>query len=271
MHWLAGDEWPAVYGSGPGATGYDPDDVGDAAVWVLHAVYERLDMPPGMTHHELHHQAIAAGLREPLIVGDVDLDDVTITTGQTLGFQERPPAGWSRVSWRAVGDRDGFEFWAIDGRWPKLHYTPRSQWTDPDVIPADAGPRLGLTADDSWPVSILPPPQGSLDEESLLALIDVLGASTDPEALRDCAAYYGPVAYMGEGATVYAGELTGLPALVTSHQGAALTPNNVWPADQSWLVYTDYDLEATRVRGPSSLIDALCADDRLDIVRCGRK
>ncbi|MDT7767130.1 MAG: hypothetical protein QOI30_115 [Mycobacterium sp.] len=135
-------------------------------------------------------------------------------------------------------------------------------------MPAFSGPRIGPTTEFSWPASILPP-QGSLDEESLLALIEVLARYTAPNALRDCGAYYSPVAFMGEGATVYAGKLSDIPALVASQHGTAFTPNNIRPADRSWLIYTDYDLEATRVSGSTEVIDAVCADDYLDTVRCG--
>jgi hypothetical protein len=58
MRWLGGDHWSAVYGGGPGAKGYDPDEGWDAAVWVLHAMYEWPDLAPGLSHHELHQQAI---------------------------------------------------------------------------------------------------------------------------------------------------------------------------------------------------------------------
>jgi hypothetical protein len=75
---------------------------------------------------------------------------------------------------------------------------------------------------------------------------------------------------MGEGgATVYAGKLSDVPALVASQRGTAFTPNNIWPADRSWLIYTDFDLEATRVSGSTEVIEALRADDHLDTVRCG--
>jgi hypothetical protein len=56
--------------------------------------------------------------------------------------------------------------------------------------------------------------------------------------------------------------------VVTSQRGTQLTPNDIWPADDSWLVYTDYDLWATRGGGSAALIDALCADHNLDTVRC---
>ncbi len=74
--------------------------------------------------------------------------------------------------------RVGFEFWAVTGRWPHLSFTPQAHWDDPTVMPAASRPRVGLTHGRSWPVNILPPTEGSLDEESLLAIITVLSHHT---------------------------------------------------------------------------------------------
>jgi hypothetical protein len=114
----------------------------------------------------------------------------------------------------------------------------------------------------------LPPSEGSLDAASLLALIEVLSRHTTSEALQNCGFYYGAVA-MGGDVSVYAGDLLDLPALVRSQRGTQLTPNNIWPADRCWLVYTDYDLWASRVSGSQQLIDALCEHGDLDTLRCG--
>jgi len=53
----------------------------DASLWILNAVYENPEMPADMTHHEVHRQAIDLGLRQPTVVGDVNLDELTVTTG----------------------------------------------------------------------------------------------------------------------------------------------------------------------------------------------
>lgn len=62
-------------------------------------VYENPELSDGITHHELHHRAIELelGLREPTRVGAVNLDEITITTGHTLGFAERAGTPWRRV------------------------------------------------------------------------------------------------------------------------------------------------------------------------------
>lgn len=264
MRWLCGDAWPST----EGGTGFDPAGRWPAAAWVLNAMYERDDWPADLTHHELHQQAIAAGLREPAIVGGVNLDEATVTTGVALGFAERPPSPWRRITWSDLGSRDGYGFWSVEGTYPQLRFTPQADWDDPAVMPARSWPLVRPTELRSWPVSILPPAEGSLDAESLDGVITVLRQHTTPAALADCGFYYGVVAVMSDGATVYAGDLRDLPALVRAQPGTQLTPNNIWPADHSWLIYTDYDLHATRVSGSADLIDDLCRHGDLDTVRC---
>jgi hypothetical protein len=266
LRWLSGDTWPP----NDGQTGFDPTDRWPAAAWVLNAMYERDDMPADLTHHELHQQAIATGLAEPTIVGGVNIDENTVTTGGGLGFAEKPPPPWRRVTWSELGRREGFGFWAVDGEWPELRFTAQADWDDPAVIPAESHPLVGPTDRPSWPVSVLPPTEGSLDAESLDSLISILCQHTPSEPLANCGFYYGIVAFMQEGATVYAGDLRDLPSLVRSQRGTQLTPNNIWPADHSWLIYTDCDLLATRLSGSSQLIDALCEHRDLDTVRCGQ-
>jgi len=268
ISWLC-DTWPPLYGA-TGCTGFDPTGSWPAAAWVLNAVYERDDLPSGLTHHQLHQQAIAAGLQEPAVVGGVNLDETTVTTGGGLGFGEKPPSPWRRVTWSELGRRGGFGFWAVDGEWPQPRFTPQTDWDDPAVMPVDTLPLVRPTEESSWPVSIVPPTEGSLDAESLEGLVDVLSSHTTSEALADCSFYYGVVAFFGResGATIDAGDLRELPALVRAQPGTRFTPNNFWPADKSWLVYTDADLHATRVSGSPELIDALCAHRNLETLRC---
>ncbi|OBF30370.1 hypothetical protein A5724_24490 [Mycobacterium sp. ACS1612] len=236
MRWLCGDTWPPE----SGYTGFDPIGPWPAAAWVLNAIYERDDMPANLTYHELRQQAIAAGLQEAAIGGG-------------LGFAEKPPPPWRRLTWCELGAREGFGCWAVN-----------ADWEDPGVIPAAAHPAIGPTGQSSWPVSILPPTEGSLDAESLDGVIAVLAEHTSAHAVADCGFYYGVVAFMPEDATVFAGDLRELSTLARIH---TLTPNNIWPADHSWLIYTDYDLNATRVSGSPELVDALRGHRDLDTIR----
>ena len=45
------------------------------------------------------------------------------------------------------------------------------------------------------------------------------------------------------------------------------TPSNIWPADRSWLVYTDFDLWGTKVSGSAHLVERLVADPELETMR----
>lgn len=263
--WLAGEDLPADRGI-PGGTGFDPVTGWDASLWVLNAVYENPEMPADMTHHELHQRAIELGLRQPTMVGEVNLDELAVTTGQSLGFAELPGRSWRRLRWAEVGKRAGFGFWAVSGRWPDLHYIPQEQWDDPAVIPPASGPRIGPTEQSSWPVALLPPTEGSLDEESLQALIRVLSHHTPAAALAHCDFYFG-CPPLRDGPRMFTGHLHEVRSLIDEN---GFTPNNLWPADRSWLVYTDYDLCATRVSGSAKLMAALTAADGIDSVLCGQ-
>ena len=239
MRWLCGDTWPPD----TGFLGFDPIGPWPAAVWVLNAMYERDDMPAGLF-----------------------VDQRWCDHGK--GFAGKPPAPWRRLSGSELGAREGFGFWAVNANGPKV---PQADWEDPCVMPTAAWPAVGPAEQLSWPASLLPPTEGSLDAESLDTVIAILTQHTTAPALAECGFYYGAVAFMGEGATVYAGDLRHLPTLVRSARDFQLTPNNIWPADHSWLIYTDYDLNATRVTGSPELVEALCRDQDLDTVRCGQR
>lgn len=100
-----------MYGSGPGAMGYDPSEGWDAAIWVLHAIYEWPDLAP-------------------------------------------------RLTWSELTQRDGIEFWAVDGRWPDRRYTPQSDWADSATMPAFSGPRIGPTTESAGRQAFCPRRKG---------------------------------------------------------------------------------------------------------------
>jgi hypothetical protein len=81
----------------------------------------------------------------------------------------------------------------------------------------------------------------------------------------DGCAYFGAVTVGDfDELVVYVGDLRDVGELAI-HRG--MTPSNFWPADRSWLVYTDWDLMATRVGGCRELIAALDADGELETLR----
>jgi hypothetical protein len=226
-------------------TGYDPDGW-SASVWVLHAMYENPSMPDDITHHEARQQLLAAGLAQPLIIGHVNLDAVAITTGASLGRTADPGPGWTRLRWRDLAARLGSDLGDND-------YPPCHRW-------------FPYT---SWPISIRPPGEGSLDRESYLRLVALLGRfSRGPDA--ECWSYYSPVANgLTGGHLLYEGRFDELAALYDAADVPG-SPSNIWPADRSWLVYTDCDLWATRVSGPVDLVNALRVDDLLEVVEWQR-
>ncbi|WP_121703451.1 hypothetical protein [Streptomyces sp. E5N298] len=85
-----------------------------------------------------------------------------------------------------------------------------------------------------------------------------------------CLAYYNPIIVMDfESRDVRSGRLGDAQALF-DHPDVPYTPSNLWAADRSWVVCTDYDLWATKVCGPHPLVEALLADPEIEAVRLPR-
>ncbi|MFK8848411.1 hypothetical protein [Streptomyces sp. Ac-502] len=55
--------------------------------------------------------------------------------------------------------------------------------------------------------------------------------------------------------------------MLYDNPGIDFSPSNLWAADRSWLLCTDYDLWAIKVSGPRALIDALLHDSELEAIR----
>ena len=87
-------------------TGYDAGGW-EASAWVLHAMYENPGLPGDVTHDELHRSRIAQGLIQPLIIGEVNLDEATTVTGIPLGFVPHPGPPWQRLRWSGYAARAG--------------------------------------------------------------------------------------------------------------------------------------------------------------------
>ena len=266
IDWLFGDTWPSTTGD----AGFDPVGQWPAALWILHAVYEMDALPDDLTYDDLEKSTRAAGLEEPpLTESDARWAEVTegaVVVGGGSGYAEKLDPPWRRLSWADLDGREGFAIVALSGESPNMRSEPRSDWSDPAIIPIESRPILRPIAGGSWPVSLEPPTEGSLDEESLLALTEVLTRFTAPQA--PCMFYSGFLIDFDK-ARVYEGVLGDLMWFVGPREGRIFTPSNFWPADRSWFVYTDYDLCATRVSGSPELIDALSEADGLDTLRCG--
>jgi len=224
-------------------TGFDATGW-SASTWVLHAMYENSDLAGLGTHDDLHRRRLDADDIAPLIIGDVNLDATTTVTGTPLGFVVRPGRPWVRVKW--------------------AHYLRRF----PDFnARRDVPPCHRWFPPGSWPVAVEAPPEGSLDAESLDALIAVLSAHSPEGQNTECLAFYASLPAGGDFDYVHLwrGRLGSIPELIDARGGPySFSPTNFWPTDRAWFVLTDYDLQATKVSGDPTLMAALHADQRLE-------
>lgn len=86
-------DWLAAEDSDGAWTGYTIGNRPDA-VWLLHAMFEAESVTTSMTHDDVRHRLLDAGLEQPQVVGDVNLDEVSVVTGGGLGRSQHPsPAG----------------------------------------------------------------------------------------------------------------------------------------------------------------------------------
>lgn len=221
--------------------GFDPVGWG-AHTWILHAMYERADLPGGLTHDDVRRIEVAAGADEPRIVGDVNLEDVGVVVGSPLGRSGHPGAGWARLRWDELAARLGvgiFDDWHL----PCSRSFPY----------------------DSWPVNIRPPAEGSLDREQLRRLLAHLADHGDDGSGQTCLAFYPSwiTTPPSDDDAVY--ELR-LEELMDLYDDASVpgSPSNLWPADRAWFVYTDWDLWGTKVSGSPALIAAIEADAAIE-------
>lgn len=216
------------------------DHVGAALIYEDQAVISEA------THDDFRHARLAAGLDTPIMIGSVNLDSETTVIGGSLGMSEPPGGNWARLRWHELAARLAIDFAAN-------HVPPCLRW-----FPYR-----------SWPARLDPPDEGSLDEASLAALVDQRGVLSSEGRSTRCVAYYCPLANCGnfDETWMCEVELRDLRTLVDPSQGQSGTPSNWWAPDKSWMVYTDWDLWATKVSGTSALIASIEADQRLECVR----
>lgn len=223
-------------------TGYDLDGW-DATTWVLNAMYENASLVGLGSHDDIHRQRLNSGTIAPIIIGDVNLDEGTTVSGTDLGFVVRPGAPWLRVKWLDYLGR----FPAFT---PNRSVPPCFRW-----FPAG-----------SWPVAVEPPTEGSLDEESLGALLALLGAHDRGRGETEVFASFASLPSGDfDSPHLWRGELADVPSLIDENGGPySSSPSNLWAADRSWFVWTDWDLSGTKVSGPRALIDAIREDPALE-------
>ncbi|MFD9723627.1 hypothetical protein [Streptomyces sp. NPDC059072] len=112
--------------------------------------------------------------------------------------------------------------------------------------------------------------EGRLDRADWNRLIEILTEHSAQGPDTRCLAYYTP---LGQGAEdfdnlhVRAGRLADAKALYDHPDEEWWTPPNFWAHDRSWILCTDYDLWATKVVGPASLVEVLLGDPEIEAVR----
>ena len=206
-------------------------------VRILHAIWESPHQSPGISHHEARAEAVQSGQVEPVYVGEVNLEEVGTSTGVALTM-ETPPQGWRRLRWAAVASRLGVELDATEGTLERQ--------LRPFMI------------DGSWPVSVLPPPGGTLDALSLRRLADALAGLHDGQTIG----YSTRDEWFGDGG-FSRGTVREVFDLSLER---GYSPNNWWSDDESWLVWTDYDLQTSAFFGESRAVEIVTSIPEFEVL-----
>ena len=235
-------EWLSELDPGGEVCGFDASGWIDS-IWILNAMYENTSMP-SVTYEEDHQTGLAEGRIEPLVINGVSLDETSVMTGGGVGYAHLPPKEWTRLRWSVFAERTGVPLGSAMTVPPCFRWFPGA----------------------SWPISIIPPTEGSLDEASLRGLLPILAAQGPLYGVNSRAFFGMAVGSDYENLTVYSGSLRDMFELVErGHENAS--PSNFWPHDRSWFAYTDWDLSATKISGSRELIAAIEASDALETLR----
>ncbi|MFJ3235873.1 hypothetical protein [Streptomyces sp. NPDC086787] len=249
---LATARWPLTAGreadwlrdltSDDGLTGFMPPALPDA-VWVLHSMYEHELGPTGMSYVEYERRVLLGG--GPEIVPGLDPADVMDAVPG-----EHPGPRWRRLRWTELARRIG------DPTVPEGRLPCHSSF--PSIAPRP------------WPVGIQVPSEGSMDRAAWNRLITILTQHSPQGTDTPCLAYYSPLLHGADdfdNLHIRTGTLADAHVLYDHPEEDGWSPSNLWPRDQSWVLCTDYDLWATKVAGPTALIEALLNDGDLEAVR----
>ena len=233
-------DWLRSRTDADGFAGYDANGW-DESTWILHAMYENVDLPSDITYDD------EARDTDPLVeVASGGCNAKLI--GCPGGGSRWPGPGWERLAWNSLAQRQSLQLFS-DG-----------------INPCFRTFRFPTL---SWPLSIRPPAEGSLDWEQLETLVSRLSSHTEGGMSATCYAYYGSLVCRDwNDSGIYFCSLGDILTAYTSPHFYG-TPSNLWPDDRSWMVYTDSDLWGTKVSGSRELIASLQEDELLETVRSG--
>ncbi|WP_157974875.1 hypothetical protein [Glycomyces dulcitolivorans] len=160
------------------------------------------------------------------------------------GWDTDPGSGWRRLRWRELADRAGDRIVRLDH--DRIYPIP-SRHCFPSVDLAGSNPPIQA------------PAEGHLDQHSFHALAEALRRFAGPETVVFA---HWTEAVIHEPDVVFKGRLADLEALESLP--VVSSPSNLWPADESWLIYTDWDLWGTKIYGPPELRSLIEADEFLE-------
>jgi hypothetical protein len=176
-----------------------------------------------------------------------DLSENEAPSAPGLDWDVDPGPGWSRLRWQELAERAGDSIVRLGHSTiypiPSRHCFPSVDWNSSNP-------------------TIQAPTEGHLDRRSFHALADILRRFMGADMVTYA---HWTETVIHEPDVVFKGHLAGLEALeslAVSH-----SPSNIWPADESWLLYTDWDLWGTKVYGPPELLSLIEADEYLEAVR----
>lgn len=212
-----------------------------ASTWILHAMYERRS-PSEHTHDDEYHASHPGGPA----TGDDRLDELlrgATIIGGAVGLSEHPGTGYSRLTWARLADR------------LSVSLTGRARFPGSRVFPYR-----------SWPASIEPPGEGSLDREQFVRLTTHLADISPDGWATDCLSFWAQAVHNRFDEILVERSALADVRQLPDRDDVIATPSNLWPVDRQWLVWTDWDLWGTKVSGPSALMDRLATDDELETV-----
>ena len=191
--------------------------------------------------HSVHTDLHAPGNSEPAVSGEI----------QQVPARKEPEMG-DRVRWSEVAIRMGVELGDTIGVPPCHRWLSGFNWLD----------------------HFYPFGNGVLDDDNYVRITAAI-AATSRETPAKVFGFFGWLTTYANASdtrdeiSLYRGPVgQAIEWRVSDYEPN--TPSNIWPKDRAWFLYTDYDLQATKVSGSRELIAALEADDYLETLRWER-